>query len=373
MAEAAACRRFGLNFTSSGIMRPVCLSMRHFPKKQLRRKVSLPRRADTLLAFIAMVLMLTLFERFSSWESEAESGADEVAYTTDADAQDGEAFVLSAPVAKAGPPVRFLMYNVQNYFVKGERQRSRYTIYPKKQEACEAVADTIAAAKPEIVGLVEIGGPRALDDLAARLAERGLEYPHRKVLAREGEDRALAILSQHPIVRDASKAEYGLMGTHNRKMLRGILDVTVKVKDKRMFRIIGAHLKSHKGNSEAATTALRTQEARTLAFYVSQIAKQESKMPLLVYGDWNDGPADDSVRILSQGFSKQGALRCLRPVDDNGDAWTHYYREGGEYLIYDRIYVNSVLSSRMGRKGKSGIEKSRSGSSDHRAVWCDLY
>lgn len=341
-----------------------------FGNRRYSKPTRLLRRVDTLLIAVALMLALALFERFKSSEGEAQLQPEEIVYTASGD--DAAAEIDSEPVAKAGTPIRFLMYNVRNYFVQGERQRSPYTLTPKKEESRNAVADTIAAVKPEIIGLVEIGGPDALNDLADRLAQRGCEYPHRKVLTREGEDRALAILSRHPIVRDASKAEYPLLGTHRRKMLRGILDVTVRTPDKRSFRILGVHLKSHKGASEATTTALRTQEARTLAFYVQQIAKREPNIPLLVYGDWNDGPADESMRVLAQGVFKEAALRRLQPVDSNGDAWTHYYREGGEYLIYDRIYVNAVLSSRMGRKSKSGIEKAIDGGSDHRAVWCEL-
>ncbi len=339
-------------------------------KRRYGKRLLIPRRVDTLLLAVAFVLVFTLLERFKSSEEEAQFLPEETGYSVAGD--DTAEKTNPEPAVKAGPPVRFLMYNVQNYFVKGEKQRSRYTITPKKEDSRNAVADTIAAAKPEIIGSVEIGGSKALDDLAGRLAARGLEYPHRKVLAREGEDRALAILSRHPIVRDASKAEYPLLGTHRRVMLRGILDVTVQVPDKRKFRILGVHLKSHLGDSEAASEALRTQEARTLAFYVRRISKREPNIPLLVYGDWNDGPADASMRVLTQGISKEAALRRLQPLDSNGEAWTHYFRDGGEYLIYDRIYVNSVLSSRMGRKGKSGIEASRPGGSDHRAVWCEL-
>lgn len=339
-------------------------------KRRYGKRLWIPRRVDTLLLAVAFVLALTLLERFKSSGGEAQILPEETGYSV----AGGDAVEVTdpEPAAKVGPPVRFLMYNVQNYFVKGEKQRSRYTITPKSEESRNTVADTIAAAKPEIIGLVEMGGANALNDLARRLAARGLEYPHRKVLAREGEDRALAVLSRHPIVRDASKAEYPLLGTHRRVMLRGILDVTVQVPDKRKFRILGVHLKSHRGESEASTEALRTQEARTLAFYVRQISKREPNTPLLVYGDWNDGPADASMRVLTQGISKEAALRCLRPVDSNGEVWTHYYRDGGEYLIYDRIYVNSVLSSRIGRKSKSGIEAGRPGGSDHRAVWCEL-
>lgn len=280
----------------------------------------------------------------------------------------------AAEVAEASgkPTVRFLMQNVQNYFVGGEQQRSRYTIRPKRESEREAVADTIASAKPEIVGLVEIGGPLALDDLAQRLSARGVEFPHRKVLARDGEDRALALLSRHPIVKDVSRADYPLYGTHKRNMLRGILDVTVKVPDGRKFRILGAHLKAHTGDSDAYADKLRSQEAHTLALYIQDILKKSPNKPLLLFGDMNDNPTDDTIRILSDGVSKRSAMVRVDAKDAAGEGWTHYYAIGGSYLVYDQIYVNPALGKRMGKKAENGVEQSTPRGSDHRAVWCDL-
>lgn len=280
----------------------------------------------------------------------------------------------ASPLPAAGKPVRFLMQNVQNYFVAGETSRSRYAVRPKSEESREAVAEVIASARPEIVGLVEIGGPLALKDLSRRLSARGREYPYSRVLTRQGEDRALAVLSMHPIVEDHSQANYGLFGQQHRKMLRGILDVTIQLEDGRRFRVIGAHLKSRVGDDPAAAASLRAREARTLAMYIQGVVRRQPKMPLLVYGDWNDGPADASLGVLTQGLSREAALSRLEPEDSRGDKWTLYYHAGREYCTFDQIFVNSVLRSRRGRKSESGIvdiPASRA-ASDHRAVWCDL-
>ncbi len=180
----------------------------------------------------------------------------------------------AAPKAAATPtgaPVRFLMFNVEDYFVAGEPQRARYTITPQPEAKREAVAELIAEGQPEIVGLIEIGGEQALNDLRERLEARGLTLPHGKVLERQGEDRALAILSSYPIVADASKADAPLYGEQRRKMLRGILDVTVKHTDGRRFRIVGAHLKSQVAKAPAAADSLRKREAETLALHIGAI------------------------------------------------------------------------------------------------------
>ena len=150
--------------------------------------------------------------------------------------------------------------------------------------------------------------------------------------------------------------------------------MTVQVKDGRRFRITGAHLKSRVGDNPAAAASLRAREARTLAMYIQRVVRRQPKMPLLVYGDWNDGPSDASLGVLTQGLSRDAALTRLDPEDSRGDKWTLYYKAGREYCTFDQIFVNSTLRHRRGRKSESGIvdiPASRS-ASDHRAVWCEL-
>ena len=278
------------------------------------------------------------------------------------------------PDAAKCEPITFMMLNAHNYFVKEEDQRSRYTLSMKSEESRNAVADLIVSAQPEIVGLVEMGGPKALKDLMERLRKRGLDYPHAKVLTRNGEDRALAVLSMHPIVQDNSRANCNLTGRKRQKMLRGILDVTVKVENKRYFRIVGAHLKSRVAKDAEAANSLRSAEAKTLAFYLQQEMRKQPKMPFVVYGDWNDGPADASLKILKNGISKDSALTQVKARDSRGQAWTIYYAPTEQYNTFDQIYVNAVARSRRGRKCESGVVDAPAAeqASDHRAVWCEL-
>ncbi len=273
-------------------------------------------------------------------------------------------------------PVRFLMFNVEDYFVAGEKQRSQYTITPKSEASREAVADIIADAEPDIVGLIEIGGEKALADLRKRLEARGLKLPHGKVVARQGEDRALALLSAHPISKDDSVADAPLYGEQRRKMLRGILDVTCKHKDGRKFRIVGAHLKSQVAKDPAAADSLRKREADTLALHIGDILKKQAKMPLLVFGDWNDEPDSDALAALRsvKGKDARNRLHRLKPCDALGESWTLFHRRGEAPCTFDQVYVNSVLHKRMGDNAACGIvdKKPPARASGHRALWCEV-
>ncbi len=345
------------------------------------------KRSDSLLGMLVFILASLIFTYCGSDNNttrplhpQPEDEQPVLISQADGEAQSPKTTPGEEPddtdIPRAGTPVRFLMHNVANYFVAGERQRSRYVLKPKSQQAKEAVAELIDHARPEIVGLIEIGGPMALDDLRSRLAARGLNYPHYRVLTREGDDRALAILSRHPIVQDNSRANVPLCGSQRQRMLRGILDVTIRMEDGRLFRIIGAHLKSRVSSDPAAAEARRTKEAHTLAMHIQQAIRLQPNMPILVYGDWNDGPADTSVAILRQGLSQDAALTRLKPRDSRGETWTIYYDGDNSYNAFDQIYVNKVLNRRMGRKGKeaAGIIDipAAAKASDHRALWCEL-
>ena len=355
-------------------------------KKGLKRVF----RADLMLITLVLSCVYLLVGKFGGeearpiWEELVDNSnaataahdfgqADNSCVSPMTDAQVNAQLADMPPAAKC-KPVRFLMINANNYFVKEDTQRSRYKLTIKKEESREAVADVIASAAPEIVGLIEIGGPHALTDLQQRLKKRGLHYPYTKILLRSGEDRALAILSMHPIVQDHSRPNCNLLGNKRQKMLRGILDVTIKVGENRYYRIMGAHLKSRVSDDPAAATARRTLEVRTLAMYLQQEIRKQPMMPILVFGDWNDGPADPSQKILKQGVSKDSALTQVKAEDSQGQTWTIYYATGQEYSAFDRIYTNSVLRSRRGRSCDSGIVDIPVSheASDHRAVWCEL-
>ncbi len=344
--------------------------MKSGESKVMRMLRALGQRPDGVLIMLVLVLSALLMLHYGSTTPAVKVEPGQVLYHEPEEIESEP----TPDIPKAGPPVRFLMYNVQNYFVPGEKSRSRYANRSKSVKSRNAVAEAIASASPEIVGLIEIGGEKSLSDLRERLSEHGLEYPYYYVLERRGEDRALAILSVHPIVQNNSVADMALQGQRNRKMLRGILDVTIELNDGRRFCIVGAHLKSRVATDAGAAEHLRSREARTLAVYLNEKMKRNPKLSVLVYGDWNDGPSDFSLGVLTRGIGKGSALTRLQPLDTRGHGWTIYYEEGKEYFVFDQIFVNNELRRRLGRRSKCGIVDSPATTlgSDHRPVWCEL-
>ncbi len=339
-----------------------------YPKK------SAWRRVDVLLVTLLVLVLSLLKSYFEPEDVSAVLSVKEQSYVRAQGTPLAEVKDDSLPLPKDAHAVRFLMYNVKNYFVAGEPQRTTYRLYLKTEAARDAVADVIAHAKPEIVGLVEMGGKMALDDLLERLKKRGVDYPYYRILERHGDDRALALISKYPIVKDSSRAHYGLYGNQKRRLLRGILDLEVQLEDGRRFCIVGAHLKSRISDDNSASDGLRGKEARTIAMYLNERMKAEPRLPILVYGDWNDGPADASLGVLTQGIREASALTRIEAEDSAGAAWTIYYRAGKEYFIFDQIYVNEVLKKRLSSREAKGIVDIpvTNKASDHRAVWCEI-
>lgn len=336
------------------------------------------RRTDVFLVLLCLVLCLLMVQRYGGGAGWCELSG-ELPATADTATQRAESAGEEQPLppldlSKPGRPVRFLMYNVESYFVPGEESRSRYVNKAKAPAARDAVAEAIASAWPEIVGLIEIGGPRALADLRERLEKRGVSYPHEVLVLRPGEDRALALLSKHPIARDASQAQCGLYGQQKQHMLRGILDATVDVGDGRLFRIVGVHLKSRVADDPEAAESLRKREAQTVARYLHQSMKRQPDMPVLLFGDWNDGPDDESVQVLRQGITKESSMVRLKPKDSRGEYWTIFHRQAQQYYTFDQIYANRVLNKRVGRDVSCGIvDVAEVGkASDHRPLWVEL-
>lgn len=341
------------------------------------------RRTDVFLILLSLAVCLLMVQRYGGARAwvESDRGTDDgcgqscAASVTAAEPAAGEQAPQPLNLPKAGEPVRFLMYNIESYFVPGEISRSRYVNKAKSPASREAVAEVIASIRPEVVGLIEIGGPRALQDLRERLGKRGLSYPHGVLVQRPGEDRALALLSQHPVVNDDSKPQYGLYGQQRRLMLRGILDVTIGLEDGRQFRFVGAHLKSRVSDDPEAAEALRKREAQTVARYLHRSMSRQPEMPVLLFGDWNDGPDDESVQILRQGISKDSSMVRLKPKDSRGEYWTIFHRQALQYYTFDQMYANHVLNKRIGRDAACGVADVAGvgQASDHRPLWIELH
>ncbi|MGD9749123.1 MAG: hypothetical protein AB7V57_22465, partial [Verrucomicrobiales bacterium] len=105
------------------------------------------------------------------------------------------------------PQVRFMAYNLKNYLPMNRRVDGvAVQDAPKPAEEIEAVVNMIAAGKPDVLGVCEIGLEAEIKDLQSRLKKAGLDLPEFEwVRAASDQPRNLALLSRFPIVARHSK------------------------------------------------------------------------------------------------------------------------------------------------------------------------
>ena len=218
-------------------------------------------------------------------------------------------------------------------------------------EAREAVAELVRQSGAEIVGLCEMGGEAAVRDLQMRLKRKGVHLPYKVLVMRDGEDRGLALLSKYCIADNRSVADMPVSGEAKRKktMLRGILDATVSMPDGRLFRLVGIHLKSRLSRDGSAEDT-RRREAYALRDYLNEALASQDGMPLLLYGDFNDGPSDSAVQVIQGPAKTEYRLNRLKPRDSRGETWTIYYEDGDTYHSFDHLFLINTQDIRLCRR-----------------------
>lgn len=342
-----------------------------FQGTDMIRKTSKRRGTSVLAALI--VFCAVLGYGLTEWQTPVDS-IEAVASTPHAMKQGRIPEKITIP--EKGDPVRMFTMNAGNYFVPQDQRRSSFPVKYKPIEDREAVAELIRQSGAEIVGLSEMGGEAAVSDLQMRLKRKGVHLTNKVLVMRDGEDRGLALLSKYPIVSNHSVKDMPVSEDPRRKktMLRGILDATVKIPDGRLFRLVGIHLKSRRLSHDGSPEDTRRWEAYALRSYLNQVMVSQDGMPLLLYGDFNDGPADCAVQVIQGSIKTEYRLNRLKPRDSRGETWTIYYADGDTYHSFDHIFVNNTLKKRLGRKPFMGILDAPPArqASDHRGIWMEL-
>ena len=241
--------------------------------------------------------------------------------------------------------IRVATYNVENYLqmtrrVDGRLRQNAGKPEPEKQ----AVARMIADIRPDILGLMEIGEPRQLEDLRRRLVQAGLDFPHSEYLQAADPSRHLVLLSRFPIVERHSLADLPLrLGTLTLHSPRGLLDVTVETSPGNRLRILCLHLKAKLEVAEYDERQLREAEAESVRRHVRDILRADPETRLVVMGDFNATKNERSLRTLAGKPEWPDSLRPLPLADDRGESWTEYWGAADIYSRIDYIMVSRRL------------------------------
>lgn len=275
--------------------------------------------------------------------------------------------------AASGPngksEVRFLAYNLKNYLTMRRYIDGKPVYQEKPQQEIEALVEIITSAKPDILGVCEIGKQSDLDDLQKRLAIAGIKLPHAHRVHGTDKTRAQGLLSKYPIVMTASPkdTDYTIEG-RSFGISRGILDASVETPH-RTIRLLGVHFKSKRPIEEADQALMRRNESLLLRQHIMDIMSQEPETPLLVYGDFNDTRNSRSVSSIRGRSNSRAHMRIIELSDSRGESWTHHWKHEDIYSRIDFVMVNSRLEPHINKKNSKLLDATNwETASDHRPL-----
>ncbi len=266
----------------------------------------------------------------------------------------------------------FCSYNLRNWLTMerssplGEKQLST----PKPEAEKQRVVEILAKIGPDVLGVCEIGTEGDLKDLQNRLKAAGVSLPHTEMAHGGDGVRSLALLSRYPItVSHSQSALTYQIGDKVLPMQRGILDVTVKLKEELEVRFIGVHLKSKREVPEADERVMRRSEAALLRAHLEAIFATHSAPLLLCYGDFNEHRNEPAIMNLMGPRSTEAYLHELLLRDPNGLVWTHFWDAADVYSRLDYIFCSRALRPMIDlRRGYIYSVRDFDKASDHRPL-----
>jgi endonuclease/exonuclease/phosphatase family metal-dependent hydrolase len=214
----------------------------------------------------------------------------------------------------------------------------------KPESEKNAVVRMIGTITPDVLGLMEIGEPRQLEDLKRRLSKAGFDYPYSEYLQGNDTTRHIALLSRYPIVERRSRGDLPLwvhgMTLHSP---RGLLDVTVEPKPGYRLRILAVHLKAKLEVAEYNEGELREAESREVRRIVRDILRTDPETRLVLMGDFNDTKNEKPIWQIAGKPEWPDSLHPLPLADDRGEFWTEYWAWADVYSRIDYMMVSRKL------------------------------
>ncbi|MEM4247951.1 MAG: hypothetical protein QXH80_01680 [Candidatus Nanoarchaeia archaeon] len=241
-----------------------------------------------------------------------------------------------------------MFYNSCNYYVQGDENGKE-----KIESSKKALFQMIKAVSPDILVCAEIGSENGMRDLLSGLEKVECKYPFSNFSSGEDSSRHIVFLSKiEPVFfesrnnftyqirpKDKPRSHLETVGIQ-----RGFPHAVFKTSDGYTLHVIAAHLKSRLFHKRYNQTDMRRYEARLLKYYVNGIQSANPKANILVVGDMNDTfNSDPMITLRSSEKTPDKRLYDLRPLDADGNAWTHWWNTEDSYGRIDYAYANLNL------------------------------
>ena len=270
-------------------------------------------------------------------------------------------------------------YNLENYHLRAFGNRKE-----KSAEARAKVVANLAAIRPDILAVQEIGEPAALQELQASLKAAGVDLPHFEHVAGWDTNIFVGVLSRFPFAaKNPHTNDSFLLNGRRFHSSRAIAELEIAVTPDYHFTLFTTHLKSKRQIADADEGELREQEALQLRAHIDELLAKNPKANVLVCGDFNDTKDSKSTRALI-GRGAAG-LVDTRPAERNGDTvapenprydparvtWTHFYGKEDSYSRIDYILLSKGMAPEWVKEDSYVFATANWGlASDHRPVVC---
>lgn len=266
--------------------------------------------------------------------------------------------------------VRFMAYNVENWltmdrYVDGKSQKGA----PKPEKEKGLITGLLADAKPDILGVSEIGTEEDVKDLQNHLEKAGHPMPHFHLNRGSDPTRSLVLLSRFPIGKTVARDNLTYRSNgRDHAMQRGILDAAIAT-PAGDFRFLGVHLKSKRDVDGGDQEDMRLNEAHLLRREIDGILRDDPQARLVVYGDLNDTRQSPTVRAVRGAGKNPLALMMIALKDSRGQFWTHHWDFQDVYSRLDYVMVSNALRKSIDWDLSKIIDNDAvAGASDHRPL-----
>lgn len=258
------------------------------------------------------------------------------------------ALLTGAEPGTGAERLTFCSYNLRNWLTTDRfdlPQPIVSTGRPKPEAEKERVVKILAAIKPDILGVCEIGDSDDLEELQRRLKVAGVDLPHTELAHGGDETRRLALLSRLPIKSRNSQFDLTYqIGDQTLPHERGILDVTIAITPTLDIHFLGVHLKSKREVPDFDQAEMRRNEARLLRLHMDAVFAKEPGAAILAYGDFNEHRNEPAIAdIIGSPRNGDTAMADLLLRDSAGEAWTHFWDDADVYSRLDYCFASRLL------------------------------
>mgnify|MGYP000520336849 CR=1 FL=1 len=254
--------------------------------------------------------------------------------------------------------IRVMFYNLENLFdiyddtlkndesflPEGDHHWSSYKYYEKSNNLGKTILSVGGWEGVEIIGLCEVENRKVLDDLVKKtlLKPNNYQILHKESPDKRGIDVAL-LYRGDKITIDTVQYINVFLGKDQRPT-RDILYTTIRTSNNARLHIFVNHWPSRYGG-QMKSDPKRKMAARVVRGYVDSIMQAEPQANVLLMGDFNDEPDNESIHDVLNAtadstFKDTTTLyNLMSPI--RGNHGTHKYQ--GAWGVLDQFMVTKSL------------------------------